>query len=87
MCKKKEQQLFCIYLNNFVSASINLNCREDLTALKGLAGYLRYRFNNKELIPQIKIPIFELGLPDATVFLALKDITNVTLVPSGKQFH
>lgn len=53
--------------------------------LSGKAGYLRYRFNHKELIPAIKIPIFELAVQDASIFLSLTDISNVTLVPSGKK--
>ena len=65
---------------------MDLGETDQLIRFSGAAGYLKYRFNHKELIPNITIPIFELGLIEATAFLSLNGITNVTLVPSGKKF-
>jgi hypothetical protein len=54
------------------------------------AGYLKFRFNNRENLNRINIPVFELAVLEGRVILAMysnNSIANVSLIPSEKEIN
>ncbi len=49
-----------------------------------IGGYLKYRFDNKDIIRRISVVLYEFGLPETIVLTNLYEdpgIENVTIIP------
>lgn len=52
-----------------------------------MGGYLKWRWNDKENLKKIFIPIFEMAIPEAKIFLPYfyeDQIESATFLPNGK---
>jgi hypothetical protein len=55
-----------------------------------IGGYLKYRFNNKDIIRQISVILYEFGLPETFALTDLYDdpgIENVTIIPRDSGYN
>jgi hypothetical protein len=58
-----------------------------LIRFTAVAGFLRYRYNDKTIVSQINIPLFEIADKDSDVLLSLVEagqIQTITILPDGK---